>query len=458
MRSTPIITQTLCRDAPLIHNSMRMRWIACLLGSVLLLTSCSSALSKRDDYLIPYQQGNLATANESITQTIDSQMPSQQFDKCKDSVWLLLDRATIRFAQGDACQAIADYRLAIDAIDLYSQSCLGELTAQTILQDDVGAYAGEDYEQILARIYMALALLHEGDPSNAYAMLRQAEELQQLKREQYAACDVTREYVLVDNPLGKYLFATLLEKRGDLSNARILYHQSGLGDPDLSGTQNQATVLFLCHNGNAPRKVSIISDATVASTLALEIFLGAAHCHDFALSSLSGVPTPALTYAFSNPPMPTYAYVDGCPQSLLPCYNVGAVAEQQLAQKLPVIVARGAARYILRRSAVYAVAEKNPELGAVMDIGMLIANLNTKADIRSWTTLPQTLDLTRFDLAPGSHTIQIQFTTPSGQLQSYPYQLNLKAGDLCLIHVFNMSPFHQTILIPDRFIQQGEHP
>ena len=109
---------------------------------------------------------------------------------------------------------------------LRSRSACSTTRTDSVLQDEQGAYQAEDFEQVLARVYFALALLHQGDESNAYAVLRQAEEYQQYRREVYTKIPFTRHYHLADNGLSKYLFATLLKKRGDPSNAQVLYSQA----------------------------------------------------------------------------------------------------------------------------------------------------------------------------------------------------------------------------------------
>ncbi len=110
----------------------------------------------------------------------------------------------------------------------------------------LGAYAGEDFEQVLARVYFALALIQAGDYGNAYAILRQAEELQQGLRERYDRCCATSDFHLPDLTFAKYLFALLLEKQGDKSNACLLYQQSGaLPTPGDCSDRKQATVLVL---------------------------------------------------------------------------------------------------------------------------------------------------------------------------------------------------------------------
>ncbi len=176
----------------------------------LLMASCSQAIDRRGAYIRPYHAGHFKEANQRVTNLIND--PANSLD----AVWLLLDRATINFASGNSCQALSDYQLAIEAIDFYSQDCTAESLGKVILQDKIGAYAGEDFEQILARIYFALALQYCGDDGNAMAILRQVENIQQKKREIYGKCKLTRGYALIDNAFSKYLLAANVGKKGRL--------------------------------------------------------------------------------------------------------------------------------------------------------------------------------------------------------------------------------------------------
>jgi uncharacterized protein len=425
-----------------------------------LCSGCAPSLAYRHAFLATYQHGDLPLAEQTISKAIEKEMPSEDFRQSNNAVWMLLDRATTRFVESEIDCAVEDYQLAIEALDYYNQDSSAELIGKTLLQDDVGAYQAADYEQVLARVYFALALLHKGDTSNAFAILRQAEELQQKKRAVYASIPYTKDYQLIDNTVAKYLFAALLENRGDSSNAKIIYAQMAqlLGLPNLVGqkapSSEAATVIVLCHNGNVPIKISDFSDASAASAIALEMILSS-HRIRPAISSCVGIAVPVLTQSIASIPQPTLACIDGVSQFLAPLHDVALTAAQQLEQEKPVIVARGVARYLLRRSTVACLQEQDPGLGALADIGMLIANANTQADTRSWSTLPSSIDLARYEVHPGSHSLSIQVRPVGLPILQQDYQLQLEAHDFCIINVFNLHPGITTVLIPERFLYKG---
>ncbi len=439
-------------------DTLRFELRLFLCTALICLYGCGAPLDRRDQYLIAYQQGQFPLAEAMLTQEVEASMPEGDFRESPDAIWLLLDRATERFATGNVEAAIEDYRIAVEAIDYYNQYSLAESLGQLLLEDGYGAYAGEDFEQILARVYFAFALLHQGDESNAFALLRQAEEVQQWKREQYRKSEVTKDFELIDNALGKYLLALLSEKRKDSSNAGILYgqvqsllNQEELPTPIKPLDNTPATLVIVSHNGNAPYKVSETSDASVASAVALELILQSQHI-DPAFSSFAGIPVPALLQNPLSFPIPSFAIVDGQEKALFPLYDVRNAAAQQLHQQMPIIVARGVARFIIRRGAVACAQNRDEALGNIIDIAMLIANASTRADTRSWGMLPSSIDLARYGLLPGEHEIALK--TASG---ISTYTIRLKPHDLCLIHLFAIHPGVITVQIPKRFlITKGE--
>lgn len=439
---------------------MAFKSLISIIVSITILTGCSSTLARREEYISSYQRGCFQQSQEILDKTIESNIPQNNYRKCKDSVWLLLDRATERFAMGDVDGAIADYNSALEAMDYYCQDYSPEQVGQFLLEDGVSAYPGEDFEQILARVYFALALLHNGDSNNAQALLRQAEDVQQRKQENYRSNRLTCDFNLIDNPVAKYLLACLAEKNGDFSNAEILYKQTsdllGYGglSPELHPNHSRdssCTVLIVGHNGNVPAKVSDFSDASVVSALALELIL-CTNGVDPAISSMTGIPVPILVQSRASFPTPLFASVDGCQKPLFQLYDVTAVAAQQLKERMPIIVARGVARILSRRTAVAIASDRNSDLGAVVDLAMLVANASTEADTRTWGTLPSSIDMVRFDLAPGQHTLKVRIANQIVPPFTCYYELKLPPESLCVINIFNIHPGVSTIQIPKQFL------
>lgn len=405
-----------------------------------------------------YQRGDFLQAENCLEQAKENKMPDDNYTNSKDAVWLLLNCATLYFAEGNFDEAIRNYRLALEALDYYNQTSPRERLAQVLLQDDMEAYCGSDFEQILARFYFALALLSAGDENNAFALLRQAEDVQQKKREMYCKDRLTQDYIVSSNAAVKFLLAAISEYRGDISNANILYKQieemigKNLSDLQLrpqNEDKNCATVIIVVHNGNAPYKISSTSGASIASFTALEIMLG--KCTPPAISMLIGIPVPVLMQQIFSTRYPVFTRLCRQEREVIPLYNVAQAAAIELKQQLPIIVARGVARLAIRQGAVAYCNEKNPYLSAMANLGMTIANSCTQADTRTWSTLPNTIDVARYEIPAGDHTLHLQTCWGVMEASIGEFPLNLKPHDFCVINVFNIHPGIAIVQVPKKY-------
>lgn len=326
-------------------------------GCAFLVTSCTRTYAFKDSYIATYQSGHLGEAEKIVSEAFPNSLKQDNYKRSNNAVWMLLDRATIRFAKGNSHEAIADYKLAIEAIDYYNQHSTADSAKQLLLQDDAAAYAGSHYEQILARIYFALALMDFGDSSNAHALLRQAESVQQK----------INGSLFLPNPLAKYLLALFSEQSNDKSNAELLYKQTAfLTSSPLDLPQAlpaNATLVILCHNGNAPTKISSTCPASVVSAVMLEEILRASnHKLDPAWSSYTGIPIPVLYQAPFSKPNSFCVSVDGQTKMLTPLLNITSLAHTELTHQTPLIAARGPCTYDYAKSdyRVYTRAKSGP--------------------------------------------------------------------------------------------------
>lgn len=297
------------------------------------------------------------------------------YTSSNDAALLSLSRAMVYFQSGQFLKSTHDFEKALDATDYYKQTSLPEMVGQTLLQDDIAAYVPPPFEEHLARFYQALAFLHIEQEDNAAATLHYLENHDK------------------QNPLTTYLLAALFERRGDSSNAKILYSR-------LQVTPTNGNVLLIHHRGSAPQKRSVIAKTSIVSAALLETLLKVQDVKP-ALSTLTGVPVPELVTTAR--PTATLSIDHHAPLPMV-SFDVALAAEEQLDKEMPWTAARAAARILIRRGVVASTKEKKQPL---MDFAMLISNLATQADTRSWTTLPSRIDLYHLNLDPGKHQIQV---------------------------------------------------
>lgn len=366
-------------------------------------------MTVRSSVLDDYHQGLYSQAEKKLSSSLNKEIAGKNYTASKEAAWLLLDRAMLFFKMDKLEESLADFSLALDALDYYAQTSILESTGSFLAQDNFGAYISPPFEQTLARLYFALALFEKGDFANARALLAQVRTYTDLQLEKGVAPH------LIENPIASYLLAAVLEKESDFGNATLLYKKAGCMEVRQT---RESTVIVLWHVGRVPLKESVVAESSIVSAYLLETLLGGSNVKP-ALSSLTGIPIPKLV-PFSPSSVPKTSF----PLSL--SYSISRAAEEQLKTDLPLIAARSAARFLVRRSAVLAFQERNESLGMISDLGVLAANLFTKADIRCWGTLPDAIYLTRIDLPAGEHQIFLD----------KPYAIHLKENELKIINIF----------------------
>ena len=355
----------------------------CLL---LLLFSCSHYYQ---DTAAQLQKGHFEEAEKNLSKA------DLHYTASNDAALLLLSRAMVYFQSGQLEKSTNDFEKALDAIDYYKQTSLPEIAGQTLLQDDVAAYVPPSFEESLARFYLSLAFLHLRQEDNAAATVYYLEN--------HAG----------QNPLTTYLLATLFQRRGDSSNAQILYSKLKVEPP-------KGNVLLIHHRGTSPEKRSEMAKTSIVSAALLETILKVNDVKP-ALSTLTGVPIPVLY----NTPRPTSILkIDHQSHIPIVSYDIALAAEAHLTQEMPWTAARAAARIFIRRGVVASTKEKAQPL---MDIAMFISNIATRADTRSWNTLPSCIDLYHLDLEPGQHAVQIG---------KQNLTVTVKPNDLTVIELF----------------------
>lgn len=429
-----------------------------------LAASCSRATDLRWEYVQHYQEGHLTQASQSIQDLEEKYVPHGDYTRDKDALWVWLDQGLIHLAQGNADRAVEFFSHSIKGMDYINQSSSLETAAQLLTQDEVSLYRPADFEQQLARLYMALALLHKGDRNNAEALLRQGYELPELLEAQYRGNCFSHNPSVSPLVITPFLFSKLLSLRGDHSNAKIVLNRAiqGTGSSLLkteqrlldASPQNMGHLIVLEHTGQAPVKTSSRAPLSLADPATLAALTGAPLPSQLPLS-LMGIAIPTLE-DWEELPTPTCGvHCYGAPplSQLFPIENIYHHAERELETKTPDIAARAVARLLIRQGLSCAIENECPEWASSSQLISLFAEAATRADTRSWATLPSTLSLTSFALTPGRRPLTI--TPPKGAPQTY--QIKLSEGDLCLIQIFHPSEESCFVTIPPQFLHQGEN-
>jgi uncharacterized protein len=125
--------------------------------------------------------------------------------------------------------------------------------------------------------------------------------------------------------------------------------------------------------------------------------------------------------------------VDGKAETTRSVYNVEGVAMATLEKDFGALVARRVGGIAAKAVVADQVRQKNELLGSIAWVAMNIAD---RADLRHWSTLPQTIQMVRWPLSPGKYKITLQGKDYSGIPTNdiYESEITVKAGQKTFIN------------------------
>ncbi len=111
--------------------------------------------------------------------------------------------------------------------------------------------------------------------------------------------------------------------------------------------------------------------------------------------------------------------------------NIDALARHALAQAMPGIMARAITRAVIKYNSQHSAENKSPVAGFLMTVANLITE---RADTRSWSTLPEAIQLQRIRLPVGEHTLHINMIDSAGYtVDSQSQMVNIKSQQLTFL-------------------------
>lgn len=353
---------------------------------------------------------------------------------------LKLDRAVVELAAGrpqDAERTLHEIR---DQFDYLQQKSLVEGTASMLVDDNQAAYAGEDYERVLVRVFLALAnLMHDGGDAQAYAL--QAGDLQ----EQIIAAGGGE---LEENPklaykrfaLGPYLYGALREETHvNYDDAARAYSRVCSWEPDFPfgkvdldraaygrhSRQGCGVLYVFALVGRGPCKIEVEELPSSVSLLIADRVLSHNARHTVA-PTVAPIKVPKVV-VLPNDVRGVLVSVDGkeCGGTAT-IADIGQLAVQQYEAIYPQVLARAVARRAVKKAVFYGAKEAmSVENGGLANLGMDVAGViweaTESADTRCWGLLPDRIQVLRLELPVGEHRIGFRAAGrfgPMGQTDS----------------------------------------
>lgn len=417
-------------------------------------------------------ESNLAAGQYDVAlQGIEKQSNSNT-----DHVLYLLNKGMILRMKRDFAGSNAALEAAKDEMEKLYAASVSENALSFMINDATVSYAGEDYEQVLVHLYMALNYLElnqtdaarvealqvdiklreigekvpenkftedafsryltgliyedEGEWSDALISYRQAYD---------AYKKYQRDYLLTMPEMLKYDLMRLTKRQG-LTNELARYKKEFGNDriPANLNLAGQGELIFILNNGLVPikREKSINSMDPTSGTL-VRI---------------------ALPYYESRPDNIASVRItvsDKQTTSEL-MENIDAIAKTSLDSHMPAIIARSVARAVVKAAASKKAEQvatngnnRNNDASMAGLLGAMAVKVaayaTERADTRSWLTLPANIHLARMALPAGSYTVKVELLGTASEVlntREYPGIVINKAHKTFLTQHWVPAPTH----------------
>lgn len=369
----------------------------------------------------------------------------------KDQVLYLLNKAMVLRMTGDYSGSAQAFEQAKPLMQYLEATSVSETAAALTFTENLRAYQSPLYERLLAHVYQGLNYLQLNQPGAARVEALQIDEL--LKR-LYPGADYAPNG---GDAFARYFSGLVYEDLGEYSDAMIAYRQAyqayrvegysntampmdlklslcrfaeymGLNDelnryksafglslwPPVMSPDTQGQVVFVFSDGLGPVKTAVT-----------QVLGSPVNGHYYSVS------LPALQ---RRPPLISDALVTvaGIEERTEQVADIAIYASKQLEADRPKLLAAEFSRNVAREIAAQKMDKNSQGLGSVVS---LLASAVDQADTRIWGTLPDTIQLARFRLAPGSYdlTVKLQGIGGSPADTRIFKNVNVQAGQMSFV-------------------------
>ena len=387
------------------------------LAGVFSAAGCATHGDRLESIRAAFIAGRVEQA-ESIVQREISERES-------DADVLKLDRAIIQLADGRPADAERSLREVRDQFDYLEQKDVGESVLATLTDDTKLAYAGEDYEKILIRCFLALSnLMADGQDASAYALQVGDKQRQIINAEGNSSADNPRlSYKRV--ALGAYLHAAIQEATHTNYDeaARAIQLVANWEPAFQDASEDLKRVSTGRHSepgngvlyvftlvGRGPYKVERLETPTSNALLIADRILTATSKHSLP-PTIAPIKVPVVVRSNNQIDSVLVETDTGAAGTTKTITNVGQLAVYQYDAIFPEVMARAVVRRVVKKGAVYATKDAanidDPLANLALDAAGVIWEASETADTRCWGLLPDRIQVLRLELPAGEHVVKL---------------------------------------------------
>ena len=430
------------------------------------LVACRAALLS-----VVLALGGCATYSDSFS-GIERNLSAQQYDKALQLVEKQADtkkdRALYFLNKGMVLRMKRDFAGSNQALEagkvemerLFAAS-VSENTLSYLLNDATVSYAGEDYEQVLVHLYMALNYLELGQYNEARVEALQVdiklreigekdpegrftedafsryitglvyEDLEEwgdaliAYRKSYEAYKkYQKDYKVAVPDMLKHDLLRLAQRLGQTGEAKKFSREFGIVPSGMDGGKkdDEGELVFILNNGLAPIKREKVIGASAYRPHGV---LEAGSMHEHGSPGLPVVVHIALPHfeSRSSRVLKARVSVSGKQAYTQMMEDIDAIARASLESRLPAITARSVARAVakvaIQKSVDRAGRKRDNDLAIELLSSFAVrvaAAATERADTRSWLTLPANIQLARLAIPAGQYTVHVELLGEGDQV------------------------------------------
>lgn len=401
-----MISQSSPQFTPLAAIRERFAAASCALVCVV-VCGCASYPERTQAAFRAFQSGQLASAQEAYAKP----------ETTGSDLLAATETGMVALANGDWDAALrylgdaAEITRGFEDEALINPESAGETILSWTVNESMTRYQGEGYERVMIHACLAMAYLAKGSLTDAQVEVRRANALLESEEKLYK-----KSYKA--GGLGHVLSAIAYELDRKLPDAYIDYQrmlEKGVGE-EIAGRALVRLSRALNRRQEADDFASRFgADEERPANAASVVVLAGVGIGPYKQEFTLPIPTSEGLLQWSVPqstrrPQPVTSVsfrVAGGDRAVRTSIveDVGAVAAENLSDRIAWLAAKSAVRAILKYQLTKELGKDHGALGSL--IGVVFTLVTEHADLRAWQTLPDTWQAARIFLEPGVHTMEL---------------------------------------------------
>ena len=398
---------------------------------------CSGRTGRIVLALLALYLGGCATYSRQATSMRDNllagrtdlaRITAEEKDEDLDDVLACLNKGMLRRMTNDYTGSNQIFEIAKQQMESLYGVSITDAAASVTINDAVRDYKGDRYEQVLLHAYMAMNYLQLGKPDSARVEILQADVKMMEWGEQPD-----------EDPFVRYFAGMIYEALGEDDQALVSYRKAHdvymatrnkqllevpvmlkmdllrlLAGQGLWDEYNRLKSEFGLENFKPAKLSGNFGELIVILNNGLAPIRTESSIMTFSPEVQSNVRIAFPVYETeSSPANRARLKISGKLFDLETVENIDSLARQALDHDMPQVMARAIARAVVKYQSQKSAQDQHSLAGFLLTV----TNLATeRADTRSWTTLPQEIQMVRVMLPAGQQGVSIEIVNMAGRV------------------------------------------